>query len=34
MNNLKFEDVPTAMETVIEKLSLIQQELEDIKKNF
>lgn len=34
MSNLKFEDLPKAMETVLEKLSLIEQELEAIKKNY
>ena len=34
MSNLKFENLPKAMETVLEKLSLIEKELEAIKKNY
>ena len=34
MSHLRFENLPQAMETVLEKLLLIQQELEDIKKNY
>lgn len=34
MSNLRFEDLPNAMETVLEKLSLIEQNLEEIKKNY
>lgn len=34
MNNLKFEDLPQAMETVLEKLSLLELELEAIKENY
>ena len=34
MKNLRFEDLPKAMETVIEKITLIQEELENIKKNY
>tara|TARA_R110002049_G_scaffold306078_1_gene503948 strand:- start:7700 stop:7972 length:273 start_codon:yes stop_codon:yes gene_type:complete len=34
MTNLRFEDLPKAMATVIEKLTLIQNELENIKENF
>jgi excisionase family DNA binding protein len=34
MNNLKFDDLPKAMESVLEKLSLIELELENIKNNF
>ncbi len=34
MDNLKFEDLPKAMETVLEKLSQIEEELKNIKENF
>lgn len=34
MNNLKFEDLPSAMEKVLEKLTLLEVELNEIKKNF
>ncbi|WP_246019975.1 hypothetical protein [Muriicola soli] len=34
MNDLKFEDLPKAMETVLEKLTLIEEELNAIKENF
>ncbi|WP_298342230.1 helix-turn-helix domain-containing protein [uncultured Algibacter sp.] len=34
MNNLKFEDLPKAMETVLEKLSSVEKELKNIKENF
>ena len=34
MNNLKFEDLPKAMETVLKKLSTLEEELENIKENF
>jgi hypothetical protein len=34
MSNLKFEDLPKAMEIVLEKLSLIELDLESIKKNY
>ena len=34
MNNLKFEDLPKAMEAVLKKLSLIEQELEALKENY
>jgi hypothetical protein len=34
MSNLRFEDLPKAMETVLEKLSLIEQNLEEIKENY
>lgn len=34
MNQLRFEDLPKAMETVLEKLSTIEQELENLKKHF
>ncbi|RRQ49812.1 DNA-binding protein [Maribacter algicola] len=34
MKNLKFEDLPKAMETVIEKLTALEFELNTIKQNF
>jgi excisionase family DNA binding protein len=34
MSNLRFEDLPKAMESVLEKISLIEQQLEAIKKNY
>lgn len=34
MKNLKFEDLPSAMETVLEKLSNLEEELKSIKQNF
>ena len=34
MNNLRFEDLPKASETILEKITILQKELEDIKKNF
>ena len=34
MNNLKFEDLPSTMEMVLEKLSYIENELKGIKENF
>lgn len=34
MNKLRFENLPTAMETVLDKLIRIEEELEKIKKNF
>jgi len=34
MSKLKFEDLPRAMESVLEKLLLIEQQLEAIKKNY
>ena len=34
MKNLKFEDLPFAMETVLEKLSKLEVELNSIKQNF
>ncbi|MEB8328315.1 helix-turn-helix domain-containing protein [Flavobacteriaceae bacterium KMM 6897] len=34
MSELRLEDLPKAMETVLEKITSIQQELEDIKKNL
>jgi len=34
MNELKFEDLPKAMETILEKLSTLVVELESIKQNF
>jgi hypothetical protein len=34
MENLKFEDLPKAVEIIIERLSAIETEIKDIKKNF
>lgn len=34
MNKLRFEDLPTAMETILERITILQQELENIKKSF
>lgn len=34
MSILKFEDLPEAMETVLEKLSILEEELKAIKQNF
>jgi hypothetical protein len=34
MSNLRFEDLPKAMESVLEKISLIEQQLEEIEKNY
>lgn len=34
MKNLSFEDLPKALEIVLEKLSLIEEELKNIKLNF
>jgi hypothetical protein len=34
MNNLKFEDLPKAMEQVLNKLALLEEELKNIKENF
>lgn len=34
MKNLKFEDLPKAMETVIEKLTTLEFELNTINKTF
>lgn len=34
MSNLKFEDLPSAMERVLEKLFNLEAELKDIKENF
>ena len=34
MNHLRFEDLPKSMETVLEKITLMQEELENIKKIF
>ena len=34
MKHLRFEDLPKAIETVIEKITLMQEELENIKKNY
>ena len=34
MNNLKFEDLPSAMEQVLTKLSNLEEELKTIKENF
>lgn len=34
MEKLRFEDLPMAMETVLNKLTLVEEELENIKKNF
>ena len=34
MNNLKFEDLPSAMESVLDKLSNLEEELRAIKENF
>ncbi|NER10034.1 Helix-turn-helix domain-containing protein [Muriicola jejuensis] len=34
MNNLKFEDLPSAMEIVLDKLTKLEEELQAIKENF
>ena len=34
MENLRFEDLPKATEIMLEKLSLLEQELKEIKENF
>ncbi|PKQ46078.1 helix-turn-helix domain-containing protein [Confluentibacter flavum] len=34
MKNLKLEDLPKAMEIALEKLSIIEQQLNDLKHNF
>ena len=34
MNHLKFEDLPSAMESVLDKLSNLEEELRAIKENF
>ena len=34
MENLKFEDMPAAMEEVLGKLSNLEKELKEIKQNF
>ena len=34
MNNLKFEDLPTAMQQVLDKLSHLENELKAINQNF
>ena len=34
MKNLRFEDLPSAMETVLEKMILIQQDLENLKMHY
>jgi excisionase family DNA binding protein len=34
MKNLKFEDLPRAIELTIEKLTIIEQQLTDLKQNF
>lgn len=34
MKNLKFEDLPTSMELVLEKLNELEKELRFIKENF
>lgn len=34
MENLKFEDLPKAMELTLEKLNLIKKQLNDIKQNL
>ena len=34
MSKLRFEDLPKAMETVLEKLSFLEAELKSIKENF
>ena len=34
MENLRFEDLPKATEIMLEKLSLLEQELKEIKMNF
>ena len=34
MNHLRFEDLPLAIETVLDKLTRIEEELENIKKNY
>lgn len=34
MENLKFEDLPKATETVLEKISKIEEELKNIKEHF
>ena len=34
MENLRFEDLPKAAEFIIEKLTALENEIKDIKKNF
>lgn len=34
MNHLRFEDLPMAMETVLDKLTRVEEQLDNIKKNF
>ncbi|MGY8914037.1 MAG: hypothetical protein ACKVJF_03015 [Flavobacteriales bacterium] len=34
MNNLKFEDLPKAMEQLLKKLELLEEELKNIKQNY
>ncbi len=34
MKNIKFEDLPSAMEIVLEKLSILEEEIKAIKENF
>jgi excisionase family DNA binding protein len=34
MSHLKFEDLPKAMEKVLERLSILERELKAIKQNF
>lgn len=34
MDNLRFEDVPQAVELVLQKLSLLEKEISEIKTNF
>ena len=34
MKNLKFEDLPKAMELTLEKLTILEQQLNDLKQNF
>jgi hypothetical protein len=34
VGNLIFEDLPKAMETILKTTTILQQELENIKKNF
>ncbi|MBU2905112.1 helix-turn-helix domain-containing protein [Arenibacter algicola] len=34
MKNFRFEDLPAALESVLEKITIIQEELENIKKYF
>ncbi|MDL5511726.1 helix-turn-helix domain-containing protein [Arenibacter sp. M-2] len=34
MKHLRFEDLPKAMETILDKLTRVEEELENIKMNF